>query len=80
MSKKKRLAGTLTRRNRSLESYLGGLGFDESIIVNSVQFGNGLEADAHEWIERNGLFSGGRIDKRRAESMWRSEFSKEGAL
>ena len=77
--KKERLTGTLSQNNRPLISYLGGLGFDEGTIAKTVPFGNRLERDAAEWMQRGGFGERGRISKPHAEMMWRRELAGAGA-
>lgn len=73
--KKERRAGTLTRINRSLESYLAGLGFPESTIATALPWANRLEADAQRWMQRGGFGQRGRISKADAHRILRYELA-----
>ena len=76
MQRKERLAGTLTRHNRPLISYLAGLGFDGGTITKVTPWCNKLEHDARLWLARGGYSSRGSLNKRDARWLLKHELSK----
>lgn len=72
MNQKERLAGTLTRPNRPLVSWLAERGIDGANIAATTLWSNRLEADLRRWMAGRVLTNEARqISKRDADHMLR---------
>ena len=70
MAQKERLAGTLTRPNRPLVSWLAERGIDGANISETTRWSNRLEADLQRWMAGRVLVADNRrITKRDAEHL-----------
>ena len=77
MAQKRRLAGTLSPRNRLLDSYLSGLGFDAGIIERNRNWFNDLYASANRHVTTGKLGQPERrLSKKEAPHALRHELAK----